>query len=64
MTLVNNEWEYYKEYFDIHSDRLQALVRGILMNKTGTDFSFIHKTILEYFGALAIKEDMQKITNL
>ena len=41
--------------FDLHDNRKQALLRGILMNRTkgkdGVDsFNFIHKTILEHFA--------------
>ena len=44
-----------KELFDLHDNRKQALLRGILLSrikgKNGVDsFSFIHKTILEHFA--------------
>ena len=41
--------------FDLHDNRKQALLRGILLSrvkgKDGVDtFNFIHKTILEHFA--------------
>ena len=44
-----------KDLFNLHDDRKQALLRGILLSRVkGKDkidsFNFIHKTILEHFA--------------
>ena len=47
-----------KDLFDLHDNRKQSLLRGILLSRVrGKDcidtFNFIHKTILEHFACQA-----------
>ena len=52
-TFVGRDWEHYQEFFNIHDQRLMMLYKGILMQKVGETYSFIHKTVLEYFSVLS-----------
>ena len=54
------------ELFDLHDNRKQALLRGILLSRTkgkdGIDsFNFIHKSILEYFSCQSGIQDIGQI---
>ena len=52
-TFVDRNWEHYNEFFNVHDQRLMMLYKGVLMQKVGDTYSFIHKTVLEYFSVLS-----------
>ena len=65
---VRADDEALKDLFDLHDNKKQALLRGILLSrvkgKDGVDtFNFIHKTILEHFACQSGVIDAQKIVD-
>ena len=65
---VRADDESLQELFDLHDNKKQALLRGILLSrvkgKDGIDtFNFIHKTILEYFACQSGVIEAQKIVD-
>ena len=55
----------FKEFFNVNDPKTKVLLDGALLNKTkgpdGDYYSFIHKTILEFFSMLAAVDNVQNI---
>ena len=66
MVFIRTDDEDLKYLFDLHDNRKQALLRGILLNRVkGKDridtLNFIHKTILEHFASQSGVIEAQQI---
>ena len=53
-----DEWE---DCFNENDNRIQTLLRGVLMNKIDNQYSFVHKTILEFFAAKHCVKNLEQI---